>query len=130
MKPFNLEEAKAGKPVCTRDGREARIICFDVKNELYPIAALIKSRRSSNECACIYTSDGYAYANGIRVPDDLMMKGEKQQGWIGIYRSKYADDNRIGGTSHLYSSKEEVETLFRNMGITDICEIKQIEWED
>ena len=25
FKPFNLEQAKAGKPVCTRDGRKARI---------------------------------------------------------------------------------------------------------
>lgn len=25
-KPFNLEEAKAGKSVCTRDGQEVRII--------------------------------------------------------------------------------------------------------
>ena len=29
MKPFDLEAAKAGKPVCTRDGRKARINCFD-----------------------------------------------------------------------------------------------------
>lgn len=29
MKPFNLEEAKQGKPVCTRDGCKARILCFD-----------------------------------------------------------------------------------------------------
>jgi len=25
FKPFDLEQAKAGKPVCTRDGRKARI---------------------------------------------------------------------------------------------------------
>lgn len=28
-KPFNLEEAKAGRPVCTRNGQEVRIICFN-----------------------------------------------------------------------------------------------------
>lgn len=31
MKPFNLKEAKKGKPICTRNGRKARIICFDAK---------------------------------------------------------------------------------------------------
>lgn len=31
LKPFDLEAAKAGKPVCTRDGRKARIICWDKK---------------------------------------------------------------------------------------------------
>ena len=25
LKPFNLEAAKAGKPVCTRDGRKVRV---------------------------------------------------------------------------------------------------------
>ena len=29
LKPFDLKAAKSGKPVCTRDGRKARIICFD-----------------------------------------------------------------------------------------------------
>ena len=33
LKPFNLEAAKQGKPVCTRDGRKARIICFDAKRK-------------------------------------------------------------------------------------------------
>lgn len=41
MKPFDLEAAKAGKPVCTRDGRKARIICFDAKC-IKPIVALIQ----------------------------------------------------------------------------------------
>ncbi|OUO23747.1 hypothetical protein [Bacteroides sp. An322] len=29
LNSFSLELAKQGKPVCTRDGRKARIICFD-----------------------------------------------------------------------------------------------------
>ena len=41
MKPFDLEKAKAGARVCTRYGRDARIICFDRKSELdAPIIAL------------------------------------------------------------------------------------------
>ena len=31
LKEFDIEAAKAGKPVCTRDGGKARIICFDKK---------------------------------------------------------------------------------------------------
>ena len=41
MKPFDLEAARAGAPVQTRDGRAVRIVCFDVKDE-YPILALVK----------------------------------------------------------------------------------------
>lgn len=36
MKPFNLEEAKAGKQVVTKSGRPVRIICWDVKDRMYP----------------------------------------------------------------------------------------------
>ena len=33
MREFNLEEAKAGKPVCTRGGYKVRIFTFDRKHE-------------------------------------------------------------------------------------------------
>lgn len=41
MKPFNLEEAKAGKPVCTRDGRRVEILSFENPNANYPILAKV-----------------------------------------------------------------------------------------
>lgn len=46
FKPFNLEQAKAGKPVCTRDRHKARIICFDAKLKNYSIVALVKEKGS------------------------------------------------------------------------------------
>ena len=44
MKQFNLEEylANPSMKVVTRDGRKARIICTDAKNN-YPIVALIET---------------------------------------------------------------------------------------
>lgn len=41
MKPFNLEEAKAGKPVCTRDGKRVEIISFTNSSSIYPILARV-----------------------------------------------------------------------------------------
>ena len=43
LKPFDLQQAKDGKPVCTRDGRKARIICFDRVGD-FPIVALTDDR--------------------------------------------------------------------------------------
>lgn len=43
MKPFDIELAKAGHRVCTRDGKPARIICFD--------------RRSVNGCSIVALID-------------------------------------------------------------------------
>ena len=40
LKPFDIQKAREGNPVCTRDGRKARIICFDKKGD-FPIVALV-----------------------------------------------------------------------------------------
>lgn len=40
MRKFDLEAAKAGAKVCTRDGRKTRILCFDAKGQ-YPIIVLV-----------------------------------------------------------------------------------------
>ena len=42
LKPFDLEKARAGDPVVTRDGRKVRIICSDAVNNDYPIIGLIQ----------------------------------------------------------------------------------------
>lgn len=57
LKPFDLEEAKAGKPVCTRDGRRARIICFD-KKCLDGQVLIVLVDCGKEECMYFYTTDG------------------------------------------------------------------------
>lgn len=68
MKNFNLEEAKQGKPVCTRDGKPARIICFD-RAGMYPIVALI----GENEACMVASNTGESNINGPESDYDLMM---------------------------------------------------------
>ena len=92
LKPFSLEAAKAGKPVCTRDGRKARIICFDLKNEEYPIVAAIGN--DSSETLLCYTINGEIVKGNYKSDKDLMMLPEKKEGWIikpkdyQVYQSK------------------------------------------
>lgn len=82
LKEFNLEAAKAGKPVCTRDGRKARIICFDTINKgNYPIIALLEDKGC--EAIFYYNKDGKCNVGTER---DLMMLPEKKEGWINIYK--------------------------------------------
>ena len=74
MKPFNLEEAKAGKPVCTRDGLPARIICFDKRGYDNPIVALIRANlESDKEHPACYTEKGEFNKNLPNCCHDLMM---------------------------------------------------------
>ena len=95
LKPFDIQKAREGKPVCTRDGRKARIICFDLKNDEYPIVAAVGN--GSSETLFSYTTNG-EIADGIESDKDLMMLPEKRIGWINI--------NKDAG---LFTSKEEAE---------------------
>ena len=95
LKPFDLEAAKAGKPVCTRDGRKARIICFDLKNEEYPIVAAIGN--DSSETLLCYTINGEIVKDNYKSDKDLMMLPEKRKGWINIHQYD------------VYKTKEEAE---------------------
>lgn len=76
MKPFNLEEAKAGKPVCTKSGRKARIVCFDARNN-QPIVALIEDADNRFEIAYNYDLHGKwdEYEETAR---DLMMAEDEE----------------------------------------------------
>ena len=58
LKPFDIQKAREGKPVCTRDGRKVRIVCFDRKRT-YPIIALIEE--GEDERVCSYMPNGRRY---------------------------------------------------------------------
>lgn len=82
LKEFDLEAAKAGKPVCTRDGRKARIICFDAKGN-NPIVALIYDCKK--EIVLQYLENGRSFVDEIS-NYDLMMLTKKKEGWVNIFK--------------------------------------------
>ena len=87
LKEFDLEAAKAGKPVCTRDGRKARIICFDAKRkDGKNIMALIPSKEYPEfEDLVAYPNNGN-YHGGHENDGDLMMFTRKKEGWLNIFK--------------------------------------------
>ena len=97
LKPFDIQKAREGKPVCTRDGRKARIICFD-SNGGRPIVALVTECDDEEEIPYKYHCDGSYNCQSIPSDKDLMMLPEKRIGWITI--------NKDAG---LFKSKEEAE---------------------
>lgn len=119
MKPFNIEEAKAGKPVCTRDGHEARIICFDalLKCNKKCILSLIKMNDYDEEYIYMHNINGTSLANNNS--HDLFMKGEHHTGYINIY-----DDKTTG--IGIYSNIEDA-TSHRRPGRIDTI---KIEWDE
>ena len=115
LKPFSLEAAKASKPVCTRDGRKARIICFDLQSiEKTPIVAALQVT-DKQEVISLYYEDGRQFVDGISELD-LMMLPEKKEGWVNVYKER------------IYSTKEEaIEATYD--GVTYVDTVK-IEWEE
>ena len=101
LKPFDLNAAKAGKPVCTRDGRKARIICFDAKGDK-PIIALVEV--GTAETPNNYPIDGKA-VSAKEASCDLMMLSEKKEGWVNVAKEPLGDDEVVLG--YIFNSYED-----------------------
>lgn len=93
MKPFNLEEALAGKPIVDCHNRPARILCTDMKslNE-YKVVCLIST--GDTEYLRTFNSSGETSCN----TNKLFMAPVKKEGWINIYQ--YGEEIEVGGVVH------------------------------
>ena len=125
MKRFSLEEYLANpREVITRDGRNARIICTDAKND-YPIVALIETPDGRERQPCGYKEDG-TYIIGERLSCyDLFFAPEKHEGWLNIYRSERGFYLR----GKPYESKEEADEVAK-ANYKTFCATVKIEWEE
>lgn len=119
LKPFDLKSAKAGKSVCTRDGRKVRIVCFDVKGSITPIIALV-ANEDGDESACLFHKDGRVYDDRNN-DSDLMMLPEKYEGWVNVYK-----------VSNGYEARKIFETENEARGCAGCGCIStiRVEWEE
>lgn len=86
MKPFDLEAAKRGEPVQTRDGRKARIVCWDAEakthNTLCPLVCVIGA--GDGQIIALHSEDGVCISHN---PDlALFMAQRTVTRWRVIYR--------------------------------------------
>ena len=126
MKAFNLEEylKNPKRKVVTRDGRNVRIVCTDVKSESYPVLALVDN--GDEEICNSYTKEG-RFRTDNEVPRDLFFAPEKHEGWLNIYRSDECGFY-MRGTSP-YKSKEEADKVAKANPKTFFTTVK-VEWEE
>ena len=122
MKPFNLEQAKAGKPVVTRTGRPVRILCWDAKGS-DPIVGLIELDFTS--FACNYNENGI-FREGVESEQDLFMKSEPKEGWVGIMK---AVSGRLI-TTDIYSTKEHFDDVFCDRDPSSWVDVIKVEWQE
>lgn len=81
MKEFNLQDALAGKPVITRDGRPVKIAGYN--EEAGPADKVIGW--VGVECYS-WREDGFLMYNQMETVDDLFMAPEKREVWVCYYR--------------------------------------------
>jgi hypothetical protein len=107
MIPFDLEKYNSGDyKVVTRDGRDVRILCTDLKvpdqTDVYRLMALVNSGSENLE---YYTVKGV-----YRITDnsglDLFLKPLKpKEYWVNIYKAEYG----VTVDRFVFSSKEDAE---------------------
>ena len=117
FKDFDVEKAKQGAKVLTRDGRDVRILSYDIKSKYSPILAVISEDDGSEE-VMQYDEDGepneadredlwlhIAEEEEIESEDEKMLNSIQECLQLFFKRCKY-DKERI--------SKEEIFKWIKN----------------
>lgn len=126
MKQFDLQEylKNPDRKIVTMDGRSARIVCTDGRNEEYPIIALIQC--DGGKDVDTYTIGGRD-CKGYERPTDLFFVPEKKEGWINIYHHQEGNPE-ANASRTIYDTKEEALSMrFRFNECVDTIKIK---WEE
>ena len=109
MKPFNLQEALAGKPICDRQGRPCKVLAYEpALKGTYKLVAL-----DADDHLNTFTDEGRSY-HPAASDKDLFMVTTKKTVWLNIYPGAYeasvhateetadfvAAPSRIGGKAY------------------------------
>ena len=128
LKPFDIQKAREGKPVCTRDGRRARIICFDAKRMHQPIIALITQYNGVEYIETYYSNGRFKDDINSQSDYDLMMLPEKKEGWVNVYRD--CDGANITKDDNIYSSKDAAISSAQIIDRDNYVATVKINWEE
>lgn len=127
MKKFDVELAKQGKPVCNGYGMDVRILCYDLKDDKYPIVGATMDPETNREILQRYTLNGYILSDGPSNNGDLFMKGEKRKMWVNVYKTGPDGSKRmLGGL--LSTTEEAVKEVIIDQEI--YIATVPVEWEE
>lgn len=108
MKNFDLEAAKRGAAVCTRGGKQARIICLDADNPLFIIIAMVRDTLSGKETPQSYRDDGGWLPASTECNQDLMMRDDD-----------YVEKLERGEYDHIVDARKMVGAAIKQNLTTD-----------
>lgn len=122
--PFDVEKAKEGCPVVTRDGRPARIIYWDAKGH-YPIIALVDMK--DVDVVLRFCLNGNHLIAG-ESDNDLFMAPVKHEGWVNVYKTDAPCFSATLHSESVYLTKDDAMMAIID-GINYIATVK-LEWEE
>ena len=94
MKPFNLDAAKRGDAIQTRDGENAKFIAHAPEAKAYKVVVLLNGEFET------YTEDG-THCEGRKTGYDLFMTPKKRTVWLNL--------NSYNCIAFQFDSKEEAD---------------------
>lgn len=100
MIPFDLEAAKRGEPLITRDGRKVDFIAhLENKNISHPVTAYIHETAG----ACSFTEDGVFFKDRDDCNNLFMAPKPKITVWVNVF------SNELDGVSNalIFKTKEK-----------------------
>ena len=125
LKKFDLEAAKSGKPIRTRDGQQARLLCADLKGTKYPVVCAV-TKPKGNEEKVLYMINGKYVADKENEHEaDLVMEIEKHEGWVNIYKDPVG---RVVSTQIVFSCEDSAKQNI-NLNRNYISTVK-INWKE
>lgn len=114
LRPFDLEAAKKGAQVVTRDGKPARIICADLEGtiggSLYPIAAALRIK--DHEVTGRYQANGKVFPGADSGNDLFLVEDDVRTVYISTpvtSRPEKTMEDRIAG------AKKRVDKLKKKL---------------
>ena len=84
LTPFDIEAAKAGAEVFTRDGRTVKILEYDLRGDA-PIVGVIHSKNI--DIVEPFTAEGKNKFDGY----DLHLKKVRCSGWVNVFVKKHKE---------------------------------------
>ena len=123
MKPFSIKEHLEHPEwkVVTREGKPVRILCTDLDDNDYPVAAVVGNFHVDK-----YTAEGIFHA-GEETKYDLFFAPKKYEGWTLFVSSESICPDILDST--IYATREEAQCM-RETHPGRYGAIVKLEWED
>jgi hypothetical protein len=124
LKPFNLQEALAGKPVV--DGLGNPVVNFHYFKGSQSTQKLYGLDNTGEINSC---GDDGQFFEGDKSPSkyDLFMASEKKEGWIAIGRMTQPSAT-VAFCTHVWATKEQAEAAYMPEGFP--FSVQKITWEE